>query len=86
MERALLHAILLTKNGTFGREMSNNTIDRQKKMYLYVCIYIYNTCKIENSFYCPLLMILFSPEPRSLAWSFPPAIHCWVARFNLTTT
>ncbi len=51
MERALLHVILVTKNGTFGREMSNNTIDGQKKMHLYVCIYIYNnTCKIENSF------------------------------------
>lgn len=41
MERALLHAILVTKNGTFWGGMSNNNIDGQKKkMYLY--IYIYN--------------------------------------------
>lgn len=63
MERALLHAILITKNGTFWGEISNNNIEGQKKkMYLYVYIYIYNNTLKNNTlknFYCPLLLIFF---------------------------
>lgn len=40
MERALLHAILVTKNGTFWGEISNNNIEGQKKKCTCMCIFI----------------------------------------------